>query len=242
MSALIQALSENLIGRPDHSWDENLSWIENSIREHRHIPFHAILARKSEAGCAEVLSDTDIGSRHPLWDLPVDKTVSRTPQDLANAVAPLLRMATRIIFVDYMLGFENARYRQSMAEFLRRAAVDRPNGPLALIEIVTTAGGEPDFFAATCRAELPRLIPAGMKIRIWKVAQIPEGIALHNRYILTDRGGINFGWGLDRGRDQDEDDLVIIGKDRFDTRWQQYSNLAGHFDVVVGPIDINSSN
>ena len=237
MTALIESLSENLIGRPDHIWDESVSWLENALHEHGRIPFHAILARSSVAGCEAVLREADI-DRHPLWDLPSDRSVNRTANELADAIAPLLRIGKRIILVDYMLGLESPRYRQSVAAYLQKIATNRPNGPPDLVEIVTTAGGEPDFFNATCRSELPRLIPAGMKVRIWKIGRLPEGTGVHNRFVLTDRGGISFGWGLDRGRKQDEDDLTILGKERLDRRWQQYSDLPNHFEIVVGPIDI----
>ena len=65
-------------------------------------------------------------------------------------------------------------------------------------------------FIGLCDAWLCDVIPLGMKVRFcrWSHAQ------LHNRYILTDVGGLKFGQGLDQAGDTEpqEDHVTLLGQ------------------------------
>lgn len=45
---------------------------------------------------------------------------------------------------------------------------------------------------------------------------------LHNRYILTDLGGVAFGIGLDDGKKGETDDITLMNRDLYELRWSQY--------------------
>jgi len=57
---------------------------------------------------------------------------------------------------------------------------------------------------------------------------------IHNRFVLTDRGGVRFGIGLDDddGDDGKTDDVDLLSQDTFDLRWRQYA-LMEAFDEAV---------
>jgi hypothetical protein len=57
---------------------------------------------------------------------------------------------------------------------------------------------------------------------------------IHNRFVLTDRGGVKFGIGLDddNGKDGQTDDVDLLSQESFDLRWRQYA-LMQAFDVVT---------
>lgn len=210
MAELIQLISENLIGRPGHLWNDDLTWLNNALHEHHRLPFHAILARSPIAECAEALTENDIDIEHDRWAVPTGRTINRTAEASAEAVGSMLRLSRRIILVDYMLGLENRRYRQTVRMFLAAAGISRPNANLDTVEIVSASNAAADFFLKTCRQQLPRLIPPGVKVRVWKIAQLEGGDRPHNRFILTNLGGVQFGYGLDEGRGGGELDDVSI--------------------------------
>ncbi|MDH3581182.1 MAG: hypothetical protein OEM91_11225 [Hyphomicrobiales bacterium] len=219
-----------------------MAWLENALHEHSRLPFHSILARSPMANCAQVLTEKDIDNDHDLWKISTGHTIKRTADASADAVGSMLRLSRRIILVDYMLGFENRRYRETVRKFLYAAVKSRPNENLDTVEIVSASYAPVDFFEDTCRQQLPRLIPAGVKVRVWKIAQLDGGDRPHNRFILTNLGGVQFGWGLDEGRGGGElDDVSIMPRESFDRRWLQYGDLAGHFQVEAGPIEIESN-
>ena len=59
-------------------------------------------------------------------------------------------------------------------------------------------------------------------------------VLIHNRFVLTDRGGVKFGIGLDDddGDDGQTDDVDLLSQETFDLRWRQYA-LMQAFDEAV---------
>jgi hypothetical protein len=61
---------------------------------------------------------------------------------------------------------------------------------------------------------------------------------LHNRYILTDLGGVSFQHGLDTGADGETDDISRLDLDQYIFRCKQYDPAAPAFDSAADPLMI----
>ena len=61
---------------------------------------------------------------------------------------------------------------------------------------------------------------------------------LHNRYVLTDVGGVSLGVGLDEGKEGETDDISLLTREQFLKRWAQYVDNDGTFDCVDCPTKI----
>ena len=57
------------------------------------------------------------------------------------------------------------------------------------------------------------------------------GQGLHNRYILTDVGGVQFFTGLDEGDPGTTDDISLLGADAYRERLENYVGPAHAFDL-----------
>jgi hypothetical protein len=55
---------------------------------------------------------------------------------------------------------------------------------------------------------------------------------LHNRYILTDIGGVSFGVGLDDGIDGETDEVTVLEDMTYQFRWAQFAGPAPAFELV----------
>ena len=65
------------------------------------------------------------------------------------------------------------------------------------------------------------------------------GEQLHNRYILSDLGGVSFGYGLDEGDEGETDDITLMDKDQHQHRWFQYSeNPLVAFEQEGTPVEV----
>jgi len=67
------------------------------------------------------------------------------------------------------------------------------------------------------------------------------GQRLHNRYILTDIGGVRFGAGLDENRDDpggDTDEVSLMNRETYLKRWDQYASEEPAFELGEEPIII----
>ena len=54
---------------------------------------------------------------------------------------------------------------------------------------------------------------------------------LHNRYILADIGGVQFGVGLDEGDQGTTDDITLLSADSYQRRVAEYSGPRHAFDL-----------
>jgi hypothetical protein len=143
---------------------------------------------------------------------------------MAARVAPLLRAAMEILFIDPHFGPENIRYRRPLEAFLSAIFDQRGGEPLKKVEIHTSAKSEALSFKNECERRLPPMVPQGMILRLVRWRQRDSGEKLHNRYILTDRGGVLLGVGLDDGKPEETDDIVSLDDATSKFRWKQYTS------------------
>ena len=57
-----------------------------------------------------------------------------------------------------------------------------------------------------------------MRVLVRRLSEKPRGEKLHNRYILTDLGGVFFGIGLDDGDEGATDDVTLLDRDPYVVR------------------------
>jgi hypothetical protein len=76
-------------------------------------------------------------------------------------------------------------------------------------------------------------IPSGFRIRFIRWRSLPDGDSPHPRYILTDRGGLRYDYGLSE-EDGKTTDIGILGPDVYARRWSEYSASGTAFEFVDG--------
>jgi hypothetical protein len=142
------------------------------------------------------LCRTDLDElEEPHWRPETQRRIERIASEMATCAEPLLRNAKHILFVDPYFNLQEPRFQRPLRAFLQ-AVAKRPAGiPITCIEIPTghTKAGTKSFFNDACTRYLPSIIPSGLKIRLVRWCQD----ALHNRFILTEYGGLKFSQGLD---------------------------------------------
>lgn len=226
LEVLLSHLSEQSIRRRNYRWEPGLGgWIENAEREHQRCPFHAIVAGDNPKNHAHVLTVDDLyDDSKDRWIVSRGLTVPRNAEKIADAVAPLLRCSTEIIFVDPYFGPERRRYRRQFEAFMKRVFRQRLVGMPKRIEVHTATDntGTREFFQEECDRRLRLCIPKGMSVIVRRLRQKQDGEKLHNRYILTDLGGVVFGTGLDEGEEGETDDITLMDRHQYDLRWSQY--------------------
>ena len=225
---LLVHLSEQMVRRSDAQWDgESTSWRDNAEHEHERRPFHAILARTNPKNHAHVLTeskmDEDSATR---WTVRRGRSVARNAAEMADAVTPLLRCSSEVIFVDPYFRPGQLRYRGPFEAFLEQMVRQRPGGMPTRIEVHTSTKVKDTetkkFFRGECDTKLHECVPEGMKVLVRRLKEKQDGEKFHNRYILTDLGGVAFGTGLDEGNEGETDDITLMDRDQYELRWSQY--------------------
>ena len=237
---LLVQIKKTMIKRKDYIWDDTQkSWLENALIEHDRHPFHVVIAKNNPENRPEILSEDALGNLPCAgWDNPHGITVNRTAQDMANSGGVLLSHCRWVKFIDPYFSHCKRGHKLSMLVFLSILAKERPVGPPEKIEIHTSGDGATldhlkNFYE--------KIIPTGMTVTLHLWQQRIGGQRLHNRYILTDLGGISFQHGLDSGEDGETDDINRLDLNQYDSHCKQYDLETPAFDQTAQPIVIRGS-
>lgn len=214
-------------------YDAAQPWVANALDEHTRHPFAAIIARSGTAG---VVDAADIGDHHPDWTDDHSELIKRTPQDFAAALAMLLKYAKRMLVIDPYFRADQADKRDTLVAFVALLP------PTAAVEV---HAGERDVKAHHLRSVandyLPARLPAGMSLtlRIWQ--QRIGGPRLHNRYLLTEIGGVQFGDGVESGNPGETDRISILKEATRLELWSHFVDPATAFDPIDPPLTITGT-
>ena len=225
-------------GRP---YDEQLgTWLENAIAQHEEKPFHAIIAQENSANHAAVLKSSDIDETMPLMAIPPDRAVPRDEASISGALEFLLRQSSRILFIDPFFDPYSLKYRRTLQACLR---IVRDNNPAASCEIHYRF--HPDKPANTeLEAEaanlFPGTVPEGLQLKIFCWREINGGEDFHDRYLLSEKGGIAIGAGYSAEGANQTTNMHLMSSGLSRRRYDSFAQDAGIYDLE-GPILLVSS-
>ena len=224
-------LKEALYAR-HHEWDSAREWVDNALEEHRQRPFCAIIADNACGQSPGIIREEDLDEEdEPRWKAEVQRHIDRTATEMATCAETLLRNAKHILLVDPYFNPQAQRFRRPFEAFLRAAGNRDPGIPIERIEVHTgdSAAGTKAFFDGECKKYLPRHIPSGLKVRLVRWDQN----YLHNRYVLTERGGLKFSTGLDDhdGGTRSHDVVDLLAPGPYAQIWGEYQRNNSTFPL-----------
>ncbi|MBI1945022.1 MAG: hypothetical protein HYS27_04960 [Deltaproteobacteria bacterium] len=217
------------------------SWLTAACNEHGEFPFGGILVRNSgETHAALVCADRIGEVEFPAWN-PAAPPVLRTAIGLATALAPLLRSASQLRFVDPYFDAEDASFFEPMREYLARAQARRTVGDLRLqLHLAVrnselekarrdgrniTESGLANEKLDACATHLLPLLQQGVSLHGFVWGRSQAGVEMHNRYVLSEVGGLAVQTGLDREirNVPRTDDITVLSREQHAARWLEYS-------------------
>jgi hypothetical protein len=214
--------------RTHAAYDPSQVWLENARIEHGRLRFRAIIAEGGGGG--DVLDAGAVDDRSELWRVEQGRMVPRQATAYVNVLELLIRASSKIIYV---------------SPYFR---ADHPDKTAPVVAICAALAGsavnfeihfkdEPRSYAFSmdvAKRYLPRLLPPGSKVtlRCWK--ERSDGARLHNRYLLTDVGGVQFGDEIEVGAPGHEDRMSILDEPSRVRLWNHHTGTPAGFDAA-GP-------
>lgn len=180
------------------TYEPESSWIENAVREHGIHPFRAIVFNEGEKPCEEAVVPDDCSSEHELFSAPISRDVIRTADEIADALVPLAAISREIDIVDPYFDLRPAkgRFVPPLQSLLAKLAALGP-AKVVRIHYKTHVSRPPDNIVAQNAPGLTNgIIPPGFSIELFEWDEIPGGEDFHDRFFLTDVGGLMIGAGL----------------------------------------------
>jgi hypothetical protein len=215
--------------RANFDYDGTRSWLENTLTEHQREAFRAIIAAAPSTAPYE-LDGATVDERDPLWRVETGQLVAREPEAFVKALELLLKISSRVIIVDpYLISDTNDKTRAVCAfcDFVR--------GHASVEVHCSDSAVSYDHCMRTTERALQRALPLGVEVQVhcWKERR--GGRRLHNRYLLTDVGGVKFGDSIEHGGTGQNDHLSILDDGSYKSLWNDYVGDSPAFDAAGPP-------
>lgn len=182
--------------REYRTYTKGHQWIRNAIEENEHTSFRAIVSTKHDGRIPNLIVGGDIDPTNPpdLWVVPTSIHIERTPEAMAACVKDLLSQCDEVLFIDPFFGPGKRQHTEPLRRFLEAIA---SRGTRRMPTRVEYHSGDLDQDTVTLQNNLDRWVKAHLATSVTLTVVRWKKSEMHNRYILTDRGGVMFGHGLD---------------------------------------------
>lgn len=243
VTAMIGLLSEKMIARRNavtYDGNKNVSWLQNAELEDANNPFHAIIARSNPRNHKNVLSCQTLGlSSNPKWDIMEQNRVSRTAYDMASVLRPILKNCNMAIFIDPFFMLKDVeKWKKPFTALINELPKEKFCESSFRVEFHSSASAHmapsADEFKRRCDKHLAHCIPHGLFVNFKRWKQRPDAEKLHDRYLLTDIGGVYFSIGLDEGLKGEEQSVLLLKKKTYEGIWEDYMGKAPAFELEEG--------
>ena len=210
LDVLLRHLGQGATQR-NHTWTAGDAWLDSAIKEHSRRPFQGILVASADTQGAEfVLVANDLDADNSTWN-PGAPVVARSAEAFVDALRPALRHVRSICFVDPYFDGADSAWGEPFRRLIEAAQEHRESDESIKVEVHCTTdhqfGRHRTWTEADEAREAASLLSAiqaaarqvldsssSLSVRVWS-SRFPNqrNERLHNRYILFETGGINFG-------------------------------------------------
>jgi len=170
-------------------------WIDYVVSAHKERPFRALLIDINESipggGCPFINNGLELVD-NDLWNVPKDIIIERQSKIMVKAIKPMIDCSNEIMLVDRFFRPDQARFRNVLYELIK--VVENRSFSPAIKKITYHVGNQfPEPSEENWRTSIWGLLPKDFKLEIvvWPKKK------MHDRFVLSNVGGISFGQGLD---------------------------------------------
>lgn len=223
--------------RRDHEYSkDDPDWTGKITLESARVAFDTVLVK--DKATLDLMPRIDIDDCYTgdceHWDRVSRIELQRDAAAIAQAFGNMLRLATHVCIIDPYIGTRADKWNPFIA-MLEAAVAGRVSSNLDVTVYfkpsakVTTAAEMKKQF----ERENAKNLSAISKLQFLGIEQKTGHQRFHNRYILTDIGGVFMGDGLEEGTGNETDDVSILSREQYAQRWRQYTK-PGTFQPVNG--------
>ena len=226
----LENIDEKLCRR-HHEWSKSGTWLSNAENEHAARPFHAIIAEDNPRDQSFVLVGDELDERNALWETATQADISRRASVMAEAVSVLLQQSRFIVLIDPHFDPQEARFRRPLKAFLEAAVINRTM-QLEEVTYFLEQKSTYDYFQQQCYQNLPDNIPENIAVNFVRLCKKHGGEKLHDRFVITERGGIGFTVGLDDGNKGEHTNVYILSEKKYLKTWNDYVSESPAYEII----------
>jgi hypothetical protein len=234
----------------NQNWSGSKTWIECALAEHRRRPFHGlVVSSAADNPCPPVYQADRLEEGDSGWN-PIPVAVPRSLDGLVDAVTPVLTHGRSIALVDPYFDPAKTQWAVPFLRMLVKAQAQRTSDESLVFEVHTSvdrsfgrerrqeAREEIDeaeaLAAAIVKLAAGTLGPrATLVVRVWSDKNSYRGDEeIHNRYLLTECGGVMFGKGFDTAH-RGKDTPTLLSRPQWESQRVLYSTDACEFRLLA---------
>lgn len=228
LEELLRLLGERRVER-DQDYDGAIDFQHNLrvVEEHTFRGVHLIAERNPAIDLtSEIISITDF--RHGLDPSVSQLSVTKLAEDLCNALREFVRLSCSITLVDPFFGTKP----QTWKTFLLLLEASIESAPSAgktfhvLFDGSKATGRSCRYLADTLKRERPDLVKEFSDITFKDIRENGNS-AVHNRYLMSELGGVSIGHGFEESNERESDDVTVLDKAVYQKRFAEFVELAG---------------
>lgn len=224
--------------------DPALDWIGNTQTSHAGRPFQAIVSDNTDPAFPEIVAFGDVDETHMRFQCERTRRIKRTEADLAGALLPMAMIGKRLALIDPFLDLRNPKgqdFRSTIGRLLAelsasgrenielevhwRSHPTRPPEALVLSDAPTWCAG---------------IIPQGFKLVLHEWIERPGGEDFHDRFFLTEAGGIKAGAGFEVVGAHQRVQLSLLAALDAQSHLDDLDQNNAAFDLAFSPVVVES--
>jgi len=195
-------------------------WIKHALAAHKDRPFRAILTEGCPASEKYVLTNDFELPEKKLWKVPSGCMAKRTAKEMLDPIKTMLDCANEVILIDRNFDPEKSRFVNFLEELLNYLSNRSYSPSIQTVSYHVGNRMSSEHIEYLCREHVAKKeILHGIKLNIY----IWPRNELHDRYILTDNGGVKYGIGLDEDDGGSSKEVAInrISNDEYRKWWTE---------------------
>jgi hypothetical protein len=203
--------------------DGTKPWLERALAEHAGSRFAAIIATKNPTNQPSVLVSSELDESVELFQAQSNWRIERTAQSMFASVELLLHASKTVKLIDPHFDPSKPRWKRMLSLVIAKLGSKQMAG--AKLEIHRADDGVlPKNMCSRFEPTIPDMKPSGVSVEIF--LHKPE--TMHNRFVLTEIGGVSFNTGLDdneecRAGSTTHDVVCLLEQDVYLTEYAAYS-------------------
>ena len=228
---MVEHLTETTISREGVSSGQG-NWNADVVDENERAPFHVVLSVQP-IDTPRNLTPQTMYSGDSAWNHDRQVSVARRYDFISLLIRDMLRLATDKVVIIDSYGW-NGRAISFITQVIQDVFRDRLSTctpSLCLFYKENSSSPRADIVRARI---LDALSPQAnsIELRVTELREMAGSDVFHNRYILTELGGVTLGHGVDVSEVENHtDEITLMSRDVYERKWNQYiDNLC--FEIV----------
>ena len=226
------ALIENSMKRFGYIWDTKKSWYDNVQEEHNRLPFKAILCRANFQAIEQAISLQNFIDEveEKLNLLAVSPGISplRNSENLVENIKPWLLHCKKILIIDPFFDPNRKTFSEPLKKLINDVLIHGGTESYPFLEIVRkhdAMAPSIEHLKSGFEDYIIDDLPEEFEIFFTVLEEKQAGEKLHNRYILSEFGGVKMEPGFDVQDDPNGSetyDINLLSEYQYALRWDQY--------------------